>query len=369
MARARGPGPRALRGGPAALRPRGPRPALRDAAHLARRLERSSTASRPWATTCSAAARVTARSARLAPGLARLALAARPDRGRVDGRAPHPPERHQLLLRVPHPARGEAPGHLRALLVLPRGRRLRGRAGRARARPGLARWLEEVQRCYAGQPATELGRELAEAARPLPDPARLLRGHRGGLPHGPHDAALRDASRSCASTASAWPRRWASPPSRSSATTTRARASTRSSSASRSSSRTSCATSRATRPAAGSTCRSRTSRASAWRRRTLLAAARGPGAPRPAGLPGAARVRGASARARTTRRAARLLPERGPPLHALGRDHGRRSTARCSRRWRAAAYPVGRPAASALRKPRKALDRAAHACRAVRWGL
>jgi phytoene synthase len=36
--------------------------------------------------------------------------------------------------------------------------------------PGLRRWLEEVQRCYAGRPGTELGRELAEALFQFPIP-------------------------------------------------------------------------------------------------------------------------------------------------------------------------------------------------------
>jgi phytoene synthase len=35
---------------------------------------------------------------------------------------------------------------------------------------GLERWLEEVRRCYAGQPETELGRELAEAVTRFPIP-------------------------------------------------------------------------------------------------------------------------------------------------------------------------------------------------------
>ena len=61
--------PRALRRGPAAVRPRRPRPAVRDAPHLARRARASSTASRPWATTSSAAGRSTASSTRPAsPG-------------------------------------------------------------------------------------------------------------------------------------------------------------------------------------------------------------------------------------------------------------------------------------------------------------
>jgi 15-cis-phytoene synthase len=35
---------------------------------------------------------------------------------------------------------------------------------------GLSRWLDEVRRCYAGQPTTELGRELAEALFQFPIP-------------------------------------------------------------------------------------------------------------------------------------------------------------------------------------------------------
>jgi phytoene synthase len=35
---------------------------------------------------------------------------------------------------------------------------------------GLARWLAEAQRCYAGEPSTELGRELAEAVFEFPIP-------------------------------------------------------------------------------------------------------------------------------------------------------------------------------------------------------
>jgi phytoene synthase len=35
---------------------------------------------------------------------------------------------------------------------------------------GLARWLEEVHRCYAGRPTTELGKDLAEALFQFPIP-------------------------------------------------------------------------------------------------------------------------------------------------------------------------------------------------------
>ena len=39
---------------------------------------------------------------------------------------------------------------------------------------GLARWLDEAQRCYAGRPQTELGRELAEAVARFPIPRACL---------------------------------------------------------------------------------------------------------------------------------------------------------------------------------------------------
>ncbi len=39
---------------------------------------------------------------------------------------------------------------------------------------GLDRWLEEIDRCYAGAPATELGRELAETAARFPIPRSAL---------------------------------------------------------------------------------------------------------------------------------------------------------------------------------------------------
>jgi phytoene synthase len=40
--------------------------------------------------------------------------------------------------------------------------------------PGLARWLDEVRRCYEGRPATPLGRELAEAVARFPIPRGSL---------------------------------------------------------------------------------------------------------------------------------------------------------------------------------------------------
>ena len=39
---------------------------------------------------------------------------------------------------------------------------------------GLARWLEEAHRCYAGRPTTELGRELAEALFQFPIPRQCF---------------------------------------------------------------------------------------------------------------------------------------------------------------------------------------------------
>jgi phytoene synthase len=39
---------------------------------------------------------------------------------------------------------------------------------------GLARWLEEVDRCYGGRPATELGRDLAAALKLFPIPRACL---------------------------------------------------------------------------------------------------------------------------------------------------------------------------------------------------
>jgi 15-cis-phytoene synthase len=40
--------------------------------------------------------------------------------------------------------------------------------------PGLDRWLEEVRRCFDGQPRTELGRELAAAVARFPMPLRCF---------------------------------------------------------------------------------------------------------------------------------------------------------------------------------------------------
>jgi phytoene synthase len=39
---------------------------------------------------------------------------------------------------------------------------------------GLRRWLEEVHRCYAGSPSTDLGRDLAEALFEFPVPRRCF---------------------------------------------------------------------------------------------------------------------------------------------------------------------------------------------------
>ena len=63
---------------------------------------------------------------------------------------------------------------------------------------GLVRWLEEVWRCYAGQPETELGPRAGRGRFPVPDPPVLLRGHRGRLPDGPHRPRATRPSTSCA---------------------------------------------------------------------------------------------------------------------------------------------------------------------------
>ena len=108
--------------------------------------------------------------------------------------APHAAERHELLLRLPHPARGEAARDLRALRLLPRGGRLRGRGGR-RGRGGPAALARRGAPRLRG-PARDGARARARGDRgALPDPAQRLRGRRGGLPHGPHHAALRDLRR------------------------------------------------------------------------------------------------------------------------------------------------------------------------------
>ena len=121
--------------------------------------------------------------------------------------APHAPERDQLLLRVPHPAPSQAARHLRALLVLPGGRRLRRRARRrARGGPRALDWPRS-QRAYAGAPETQLGRELAETVAELPDPARLPSRTSWPAAGWTSRRGATRPSRSCASTASAWPRR------------------------------------------------------------------------------------------------------------------------------------------------------------------
>ena len=128
---------------------------------------RSSTASRRPGATSSGSGRSTARSTRpRSPG----GPGGGPGMSASVGRTGHAPERDQLLLRLPHPARGEAPGDLRALRLLPRGRRLRRRGGRrGRGGPRGAGWTRWIA-ATPGSPETELGRELAEAVARFPIP-------------------------------------------------------------------------------------------------------------------------------------------------------------------------------------------------------
>ena len=148
--------------------------------------------------------------------MARLALA----RPRHEGhrlRAPHPRQRDQLLLRVPHPARAPAARDLRALLLLPRGGRLRGRArrrgrGRAAALDGGGPALLRRAARRPSWAATSRKR-----SRAFPSRARASRTSSRAAAWTWRSAATRP-SPTCASTASAWPPRSGSPPSRSSAT-------------------------------------------------------------------------------------------------------------------------------------------------------
>ena len=144
------PHPGAVRGGPAPVRPGGTRAPLRDASHLARR----DVGPRP--DRGGGRRRVQAppdplRPRQGGPGLAGLALVALDDR--EPQRAPHPQEPEQLLLRLPDPSRGEAAGHLRPLLLLPGGGRLRGRGGRRRRAPvSTPGWTRSTGATATGRP-------------------------------------------------------------------------------------------------------------------------------------------------------------------------------------------------------------------------
>ncbi len=185
---------------------------------------------------------------------------------------------------------------------------------------GLDRWLEELDRCYAGTPETELGRELAETVGPLPDPALRARGHRGRLSHGPHRAPLRDVrrpprllrarglgggprlDRDLRVHEPAHPRVRGRAGARPAAHQHPARRGDR------------------RRPGTGSTFRSRTWRGSGWGRRSSSppratrrpAAGRGRDAPGVRGRPGSRALRGRG----------RAAAPGGPALDARRRDHG-----------------------------------------------
>ena len=304
-----------------------------------------------------------------APGLARLALAARARRRGGLSRAArlgphHAPERHQLLLRLPHPARGQAPRHLRALLLLPGGGRLRGRGGRGGRGRAAAVAGGGAPLLRRASPRRDAGPGAGGGALPVPDPARLLRGDRGGLPHGPDDRrATPTLRRPARSTASGWPPRWGWPPSRSSSyrhPRTRAYAVElgRGPAAHEHPARRRARTPRA----AASTCRSRTCARFGVGEAELLAerapgGARRPGLRAAAAVPGRARPRAVRARARA------LLPAVDRRGHGPGRDHGRGLSPR-ARALAPARLPV--PArASRLSRPRRAWIAAAHAASAV----
>src|SRR4030095_3954147 len=144
----------------------------------------SSAASRPWATTSFGAGRATGRGTSSPwPG------ARGGGRRRERLRAPHPGERHELLLRLPAAPRGEAARDLRALLVLPKGGRLRGRR-RGRGRGGGPRRGGEGAPPPLGGPArARAGPRPRAGGGPVPDPARGPPRHRRRLPDGPRQAA------------------------------------------------------------------------------------------------------------------------------------------------------------------------------------
>ena len=210
-------------------------------------------------------------------------------------------ERLELLLQLPLPAAAAPARDHRALRVLPRGRRRRRRGVRSGGRaPKLAWWRNEV------------ARRVRRRRRSIPVALRAARRRRASsrLP--------RERPRRRSSTA--W--RWTSMQTRyldfaalelychrvagvvgphvgarSSATRIPRRSATRATSASPSSSPTSCATSARTRGAGASTCRRRTSRASACAQSSLLQRRAHRRLPRPDGVRGRARARAGTTRA------------------------------------------------------------------------
>ena len=243
----------ALRPGTAPLRPRGARPAIRDAPDVARgRLD-------PRPHRGRGLRRVPPPAASRSRGQA-LASRGGPGGGRRERlRAPHPGERHELLLRVPLlPAEKR-----RAIYALYSFCRVvddcvdeEGGEGEA----GLARWERGGGPRLRRAPRHRAGPRSRPRPRPLPrSRGRAPRGHRGRLPDGPRDAPLRHLRGPPRVLRARGLRRRSRQHRGLRLLAIRARASTRSSSAWPFSSRTSCGTWGSMPLAIGSTCRSRTS--------------------------------------------------------------------------------------------------------------
>ena len=190
--RADRPQPRAVRRGPPALRPRRPRAALRDAAHLARRdVDPRPHRGRGRRRLPAPAAPRAARQG--GARLARLALARRHERERVG--APHAAERDQLLLRVPDPAARRSAARSTRSTPSAGSSTTASTSPTASGRRASRAGRTSSTRAYAGAPETELGRELAETVARFPIPRGafedIVAGCRMDLDH----AALRDLRR------------------------------------------------------------------------------------------------------------------------------------------------------------------------------
>ncbi len=174
---------RAVRAGPAALRPRRPRAALRAAPHLARRHVD------PRPDRGGRRRRVPA-AGRSMGALDKAALACAPGAGarherRASGRASRAGAAPTSTTRSACCRAEKRRRALRALRLLPGGRRLRRRGGR-RGRGGpaaLARGGRTAATPAGPRPTS--GSELAEAVARFPVPRALPRGHRRRLPDGP----------------------------------------------------------------------------------------------------------------------------------------------------------------------------------------